>query len=138
MIFVDTSAWLFLFDQRRGGPESPLAREFYKRNNQPFAVHDLIIEETHKWLMHHAFPKEKALQILMGFIDQNFAEIIPIENIDRMTAGHLSKKYLDQNLSYTDAMTVAIMKRLKMTEIFSFDSHFDLFPAVTRVPKNGA
>ena len=60
MILVDTAAWIFLFDQRRGGKEAKLAYEFYQHNKEPLVVTDLIIEETHKWLTHHAFPKEKA------------------------------------------------------------------------------
>lgn len=134
MILVDTSAWIFLFDQRRGGKESLQAREFFQSNKKPLAVTDLIIEETHKWLVHHAFPREKALEILKKFVDQDFAEIVPIEAIDRTAAYFLSKKFMDQNLSYTDAITVSIMKRMKLKEVFSFDAHFDLFPGIKRVP----
>lgn len=134
MIFVDTSAWIFLFDQRRGGQEAMQARYFYQLNKEPLAVTDLIVEETHKWLIHHAFPKERAIEILKKFVDQDFAEILPIESIDRSTACLLSRKYMDQNISYTDALTVAMMKRMKLKEVFSFDAHFDLFPGITRVP----
>ena len=134
MIFVDTSALIFLFDQRRGGPEAIQARNFYQQNKEPLVVTDLIVEETHKWLTHHAFPREKALEILKKFVDQDFAEILPIESMDRTTACLLSKKYLDQNISYTDTLTVAMMKRMRVTEIFSFDAHFDLFPGITRAP----
>src|SRR5437870_2606498 len=100
MILVDTSAWIYLFDQRRGGKEAALALEFYHSNGKSLAITDLIIEETHKWLIHHAFPKEKALQILKEFINENFAEIITIENIDRIHALQFIQKYLDQGLSY--------------------------------------
>ncbi len=125
MIFVDTSAWIFLFDHRRGGVESKLALEFFQRNTEPLAVTDLTIEETHKWLTHHGFPREKALKILGDFVEHTLAKIITIL---------ISKKYLDQGLSYTDAITVAVMKRMKVREIFSFDAHFDLFPGIKRVP----
>ncbi len=134
MILVDTSAWIFLFDQRRGGPEAIQASHFYRQNKEPLAVTDLIVEETHKWLVHHGFPKERGLEILKGFVDRDFAEILPIEDTDRTTAYLLSKKYQDQNISYTDALSVAIMKRVKLKEIFSFDAHFDLFPGISRVP----
>lgn len=134
MIFVDTSAWIFLFDQRRGGLEAVQARHFYQRNKEPLVVTDLIVEETHKWLIHHAFPKESAIEILKKFVDQEFAKILPIESIDRTTACLFSRKYLDQGISYTDALTVAMMKRIKVKEIFSFDAHFDLFPGISRVP----
>lgn len=134
MIFVDTSAWIFLFDQRRGGKEAISAQEFYQRNTRPLVVTDLILEETHKWLVHHAFPKERALRILQEFINESFAKIVLMENTDRTAAIQFIHKYLDQGLSYTDAVTIAMMKRLKVKEIFSFDAHFDLFPGIVRVP----
>jgi len=89
---------------------------------------------THKWLTHHGYPKEKALQILGDFVEQTLAKIITIEEVDRTNAHLFCKKYIDQNLSYTDAITVAVMKRMKAKEIFSFDTHFDLFPGIKRVP----
>lgn len=138
MIFVDTSAWIFIFDQRRGGKEAIAAHSYYRRCKGTLVVTDLIIEETHKWLTHHAFPREKALKILEGFTNESFAKIIPIEDVDRVSASLFVKKYLDLGLSYTDAVTVSLMKRLRIKEVFSFDSHFDLFPFIARMPdQNG-
>jgi predicted nucleic acid-binding protein len=95
---------------------------------------DLVLEETHKWLVHHAFPRDKAFKILEGFINESFAKILPIEDIDRATASLFLQKYLDQGLSYTDAITVSIMKKMKIKEVFAFDAHFDLFRGIQRVP----
>lgn len=134
MIIVDTSAWIYLFDKRRGGDEARMAHHFYLHNKELLVITDLIVEETHKWLTHHAFPRNKAQRILEELIDQNFTKIIPVEDVDRMNAAIFCKKYLDHGLSYTDAITVAIMKRLKVKEVFSFDTDFDLFPGIIRVP----
>jgi predicted nucleic acid-binding protein len=109
------------------------ARLFYQRNNKPLAITDLIVEETHKWLTHHAFPKEKAIEILKQFVDQKFATILPIESQDRLNACPWCKKYLDQGISYADAVSIAMMKRMKIQEVFSFDAHFDLIPGIIRV-----
>ncbi len=98
------------------------------------AVTDLIIEETHKWLVHHQFHPKTASQILSGFVNQKFAQIIPIEDTDRLEASKLVDKYLDQQLSYTDAITIATMKRVRIKKVFSFDSDFDLFRGIERVP----
>lgn len=133
MIFVDTSAWIFLFDERQQSKEAKQANTFYRENTKLCVVNDLIIEETHKWLVHHAYKKEKASKILEEFVEQNFAKIIPIENSDRAAACFIVQKYLDKSLSYTEAITAVMMKRTKIKEIFSFDTHFDLFPGITRV-----
>lgn len=134
MIFVDTSAWIYLFDKRRGGKEAFAAEKFYKQNNETLVITDLIIEETHRWLIHHSFSEKKALEILHEFTNEHLATIVPIENIDRLNAYQSTYKYSDQQLSFTDAISVAIMRRLKIKEIFSFDSHFDLFRDISRLP----
>lgn len=132
MIFVDTSAWICLFDKK--GKLAVSAEHFFFSNKELLAVTDLIIEETHKWLVQHHFPSVKVLQILNNFVSQKFAKIVGIEDQDRTEALHLVQKYLDQNLSYTDAMTVTLMKKLRIRKVFSFDKHFDLFRGIERVP----
>lgn len=135
MIIVDTSAWIYLFNNRSTGKSSIEAKEFYAANKEPLAITDLIIEETHKWLVHHHFPPKNAHKILQSFVFQEFAEIIPFDEKDRFEASKLVEKYLDQQLSYTDAMTFVMMKRLHIKKIFSFDGDFDLFSGIERVPK---
>lgn len=135
MIFIDTSAWICLFDKRPTEKLSIAAKQFFSINTGTLAVTDLIIEETHKWLVHHQFPPKNALQILKGFVSQEFAQILSVEENDRMEATLLVEKYLDQKLSYTDAISVTIMRRANLKKIFSFDRDFDLFRGIERVPK---
>lgn len=133
MIIVDTSAWIYLFDNKSTGT-SKKAKQFYSLNRDTLAVTDLIIEETHKWLVHHAFPPISAMQLLSKFVSQEFAQIISIEDSDRIEASKIVEKYLDQQISFTDAITVALMKRLRIKKVFSFDRHFDLFRGIERLP----
>lgn len=134
MIIVDTSAWIFLFQKNSNEKNSQKAKDVFKKRREPFAVSDLIIEETHKWLVHHGHPQKLALQILHSFVTEEFAKIIPIQSEDRIEATKLVEKYLDQSLSFTDAITVALMKRHKIKKVFSFDSDFDLFRGIERIP----
>ena len=126
MIIVDTSAWIYLFGKKLS-ENSQKARQFFDNNSEPLVVTDLIIEETHKWLVHHGHPQKQALHILNGFVTEEFAEILPISSQDRVDGRNLVEKYLDQSLSFTDGLTVALMKRHRIKKIFSFDSDFDLF-----------
>ena len=134
MIIVDTCSWIYLFEKKSVGKCSAEAKHFYASNKEPLAITDLIIEETHKWLVHHQFPPKNALSILSGFVSQEFAQIIPIDEKDRVEASKLVEKFLDQQLSYTDAVTVAVMKRVHIKKIFSFDRDFDLIRGIERVP----
>lgn len=134
MIIVDTSAWIYLFEKNPGEKNNLKAKQLYERNTEPLVVTDLIIEETHKWLVHHGTNEKIALKILDGFVHEKLAKILPIHPQDRIDATKLVEKYLDQTLSYTDAITVMTMKRYNLKKIFSFDSHFDLFRGIERIP----
>ena len=101
---------------------------------EKLVVTDLIIEETHKWLVHHGNNQKYAVQILDGFVTEKFAQILFILPQDRIDAKKLVEKYLDHSLSYTDAMSVIIMKRYNIKKIFSFDSDFELMRGIERVP----
>ena len=133
MIIVDTSAWIFLFENKKN-ENSVKAKNFYAAIREPLAVTDLIIEETHKWLIHHGFPEKTAAQVLNKFVHQELAKILEIESRDRVEAAKFIEKYHDQSLSYTDALSVVVMKRNRIKTIFSFDSDFDLFHGIQRVP----
>jgi predicted nucleic acid-binding protein len=135
LIFVDTVAWLYLFGKGQQDPQVQKARQFIQVLQQPLCTSDLVVEETHKWLVHHGRPTSQALIVLRKLASQELAQILEIEPEDRTIAIGLVDQYLDQKLSYTDAISVALMKRLGLRQIFSFDRHFLLFPELERVPQ---
>lgn len=62
---------------------------------------------------------------------------VRFESSDEEKARDILKKYNDQVLSYHDALCAAIMIRIGMYRIFSFDSHFWVFgfrvePGITK------
>jgi predicted nucleic acid-binding protein len=134
VIFVDTVAWLYLFDKGQGGENQKRALAFIGTNTEPLATSDLVIAETHKWLVHHGRPAVRAQAILEKLALQEIAQILALEQSDREEAAVWVKKYADQKLSYTDACAVAVMKRLGLRKIFSFDRHFRLFPELETIP----
>lgn len=135
MIFVDTVAWLYLFDQQQTSAEGRKAKTFVKSLTEAMCTSDLVIAETHKWLVHHGRPAVKASATLRMLVQQELAVILPIEPEDRNMAMTLVEKYIDQKLSYEDAMTVALTSRFGIKQVFSFDKHFLLFPNLQRVPE---
>ena len=46
----------------------------------------------------------------------------------------LFQQYDDEEWSYTDCALLGMARRLKITDIFSFDDHFEQMPAIRRVP----
>jgi uncharacterized protein len=134
MIFVDTVAWLHLFDAQKRGTEQLAARQFLTSNKEGLCTSDLVISETHKWLVDHGRPIERANSILGKLVRQELAVLVPIEESDRILAEKIVIKFADQQLSYTDAITVAIVTRCGIKKVFSFDRHFLLFSNIQRVP----
>ncbi len=134
MIFVDTVAWLYLFDQNQSGVECQQAREFLDSVAEALCTSDLVIAETYKWLLHHNRPSLTAERVLSKLVMQEIAVILPIEQQDRGEALTIARKYSDQKLSYEDAVTVALTRRFGVRKVFSFDRHFLMFPEIERVP----
>ena len=135
MIFVDTVAWLYLFDRSQTSLERTKAVEFVSSINEALCTSDLVVAETYKWLIHHGRPVKAASFILKMFVRQELALILPIEQDDREEAVRLLVKYRDHQLSYEDAITVALVYRAGIKAVFSFDKHFFLFPGIQRVPE---
>ena len=47
----------------------------------------------------------------------------------------LFQQYDDKKWSYTDCALLALSRRLKIKEIFTFDEHFEQMPGIARLPK---
>lgn len=135
MIFVDTSAWLFLMDDRQNHSNASVARAFFRsRGGQALVTSELIAAETYKWMMQHDRPFAIRYSVLEALVTQKAAKVLETVESDRVAAIELMQKFSDQDLSYEDAVSVALMNRLGIKKVFSFDKHFLLFPGIVRVP----
>jgi uncharacterized protein len=134
LIFVDTVAWLYLFDQRQDNHDVRKARNYVRQTNEALCTSDLVIAETYKWLIHHGRPTGQAIKVLKSLTSGELAVILPIEQEDRDRALSLLRAYSDHKLSYEDSITVCLARRFGLSRIFSFDKHFLLFPSLERVP----
>lgn len=53
---------------------------------------------------------------------------------DRNSTWNIFSRYLDKDWSYVDCSILAIARRLQISQVFTFDHHFDQMPQLTRVP----
>ena len=134
MIFVDAVAWIYIYDSSQPADQRDRALSVIKRAKERFCTSDLIIAETHKWLTHHGRSLSRSSEILTVLAKEQVANILEVQASDRILAAALVAKYLDQKLSYADALSVALMRRHHIQKILSFDKHFLLFKDITRVP----
>ncbi len=75
---------------------------------------------------------QPAFEALMGIIDEVFA----VELRDTERARDILMSY--HRLSARDALHAAIMERYRITSVMSFDSGFDLYPGISRIPSGNA
>ncbi|HLE40063.1 MAG TPA: PIN domain-containing protein, partial [Nitrospirota bacterium] len=56
--------------------------------------------------------------------DSSFVSLISVRDEDEDRAWEIFLRYKDQDFSYTDCTSFAVMERLKLDAAFSFDQHF--------------
>ena len=123
-IFVDTSAWVALADK-----DDSLHRDAASsypsifKNHKNLVTSNLIVAETYIILL-----KELRHKAAIEFLERikaspRILKFYSNENIETEAEGIL-EKYIDQDFSYTDAVSFVIMKRQKIRKVFCFDKHF--------------
>jgi len=123
-IFVDTGAWVALAD--RDDVHHLKAASIYPtllKTQKRLMTSNLVIAESYililKELGHQA-----AIHYLEGIkTSPRILKIYSNEDLES-EAEELLIKYSDQDFSYADAVSFAIMKREKIKKVFSFDGHF--------------
>ncbi len=75
-------------------------------------------------------PLEQALEILEALLQKENIRIIEVSKSDYLSALEVARRRL---VGLNDALAYVLMKKLGVSEIYSFDKHFDLFPDVRRI-----
>lgn len=123
-LFVDTSAWVALADQddahhHKAASTFPTILKTFRR----LVTSNLTIAETYVLLLHalgHA-PAFSFLERVRG--SPKISKIYSTEDIES-EAEAILRRYIDQDFSFTDAVSFAMMKRYKIKKAFCFDKHF--------------
>lgn len=124
MIFVDTGPLLARCIQRDQHHEAAI--EGWRRLREHRVVTtNHVLDEFFTLLGRragYAFAAERARQILTSEV----LEIERPELEDELTAIEAFDRFSDQGVSFTDALSFAVMRRLRVERAFSFDHHFVL------------
>jgi hypothetical protein len=122
-LFVDTGAWYALNNKNDANHEHVLRCFQVNKGNVLFITSDYVIDEaitlTRVRINHLA-----ASKLARELLSEKAAKIIYAapEYIPR--ALEIFTKYSDQDFSFTDCTSFAIMEKLKIFEALAFDSHF--------------
>ncbi len=133
MIFVDTGAFC-AFANQKDEYHQIAVRQFslILKQRLPLITSNFVVDETYTWLRYR-LGYDQAIQFLQTIRQaeqhrESSLEIITITREIEDKAMTLLKKYDDQDLSFTDATSLAVIQKRKLKQAFSFDSHFYLLP----------
>ncbi|MBI5243400.1 MAG: type II toxin-antitoxin system VapC family toxin [Elusimicrobia bacterium] len=124
MIFVDTSAFLALWLPEDGcHPAAAAAWDEIQAHPARLFTSSLVLSETVTLLGRRAgakFAAARARSIL-------YSDVLSVwrpEAEDERAALAMYEKYADQGVSFTDAVSFALMRRHRVLRAFTFDAHF--------------
>ncbi len=133
MIFIDTGAFLAKYiaqDDHHG--EATSSGSILEKSKEPLFTSNFVLDETFTLLGRrtgYAFAAARARAILSS---ERITILRPTKH-DEFEAVKLFEKYSDQSVSYTDCISVVLMRSNKIERVFTFDSHFKLL-GFTSIP----
>ncbi len=121
-ILVDTGAWYAVADT--SDRHHKKASSFFNREvaRTEFVTTDLIFAETFSLLTSHL--GRRAGLKFWDSLRQARTPILCAEPADLETAWRIALAFPDQDFSFVDCTTFALMERHAIHEAFAFDSHF--------------
>jgi len=94
-----------------------------------WVVTNFIVAETYGLMLlrfgrHVAF---NFLECLLRSVKDETTYLVRVTEADEERAREILETYADQDFSYVDATTFAVMERLNLERAFAFDRHFETF-----------
>jgi hypothetical protein len=132
-IFVDTGAWVALADEDDSHhKEAASIFPSILKTHKGLITSNLVVAESYILML-----KGLGHSAAMNFLDRingspRIIRIYSTSDIE-VEAEEILRKYQDQDFSYTDAVSFAIMKIHAVKKAFSFDKHFQTM-GFARVP----
>jgi predicted nucleic acid-binding protein len=121
-LFVDTSVWYAAADS------SDLSNTRAKAtlaNGEPLLTTDHVLVET--WtLLRYRIHRHAAERFWEG-LRNGTAAVEPVGPADLEAAWQIGLSYRDQDFSLVDRTSFAVMRRLGIERVASFDDHFAVF-----------
>lgn len=123
-IFVDTAAWLALND--RSDQFHPLAVEKFvsiRAGRISLVTSDYVLDESIT-IIRARVSHKAAVAFGQSILGSNVVDLTPIASDDRLAAWEIFRKYDDKEFSFTDCVSFALMRKLRIKTAFTFDNHF--------------
>jgi len=126
-ILLDTGAVEALADSKDQYHQSAVhCRADLLELTYPLFITTLTIAEAHRRLLYKAhLGHRQALNFLDDIYGGSVHIIRPFAE-DELQAREYIRRFSDQKLTFTDTVNMAVMRRIGLLKVFSFDWHFGL------------
>jgi predicted nucleic acid-binding protein len=131
-VFVDTGAWFAYFVRR--DPDHAAAVDWTQKNRQPLITTDYVLDEL-LTLLKLRESHRVAVAAGEALLRQNVARVEQITENDFQSAWEVFRQYRDKGWSFTDCTSKVVMERLGIAQAFAFDTDFEEFGTIVRVPR---
>lgn len=124
-LFVDSGAWLALFNSR--DREHERASRFWKQlrdQRRRLLTTDYVLDETYTLIRRSRAGLQGAIEFHDLVTSSRVLEIAEIDADRRKLAWELFTRYTDKVLSFTDCTSFALLQERGLNDVFGFDSDF--------------
>jgi predicted nucleic acid-binding protein len=121
VIFVDTGPFLALY-RKRDQYHAEAAR-LWRELQPPFLTHNHVVDEFATGFGRLIGFREAADRVGDWYASTQL-RVVPATREDEMEALQWMRKYAHQRISFTDCVSFAMMRRLRIATAFTFDRHF--------------
>lgn len=132
-LFVDTGAWVALADERDEHHAAAAgAYPGFLHSYAKLVTTTLVVAETYT-LLRMELGHRAAVQFLDSIAASRRIERVRVTEELENAAEDILRHYGDQDFSYADAVSFAVMRARGIREAFAFDRHFNT-AGFTRIP----
>jgi len=125
--FIDTGVFVAARNKRDINHEKAvnLLREALKGKYGRIYTSDYIFDEAVTVALVRTRKSDIAIDMGNFILSSKKLRILHVDKLVFMDAWRIFKKYVNKKLSFTDAVSIALMRRYNIDYIMSFDKHFD-------------
>ena len=123
-VFIDSGAWIALFRARDDHHRE--ADDLFRRaiaNRLPLLTTNLVAAEVHRFLLHHVGIRPASLALERIATSRHVRIVFADAGHDRAARQWLGR-FTDQRVTYTDAVSFAVMKEAGFRAAMTFDRDF--------------
>lgn len=135
MIFIDTSIFIALFSST-DKHHKQIDQLFERIVDETLVTSFDVVVETINWFTRKTGP-HLAAKAAEKILSEEAIRIMYASNEDQFNALEYIRKYSDQCISYTDALSFSLINRLKINRVFTLGKDFNLLKGVENIFMGG-